>query len=325
MVENPIYVVVDTKDSDKGPETVILGCSMALEKYPNLVIAIVGDEKLIKDKIVELHMDKERVEIIDAPDVISNFDNPVEAIYKKDQSSLVKALKLVGEEKYTGLVTAGNSGAILMGSFKFLSTPDRQRPCMAATLPNENGGLTCLVDCGATVDCTKGELLQFAKNGSNFMRNLYQIESPKVALLSNGAEETKGNKLVKETHQALKEQQDINFIGNIEPNRFLSGDADVVVTDGFSGNMALKSIEGMAKRIITDIVKLSKKTNNPELMNVVGYLMSLYDFGSLGGGVILGARKPIIKARGNSDEKAIVSTCGMLVNFANGRALLERK
>ena len=157
------------------------------------------------------------------------------------------------------------------------------------------------------------------------MKKMYGIESPKVGLLSNGAEPTKGNHLVKETFPILNEDKSLNFVGNVEGNMALSGCCDVLVCDGFAGNQVLKNTEGMAKRLITDIVMYSKKKNRPEFMEVAQYLMKTYDISALGGGIVLGVRKVIIKCRGNSDERAIVNTTRMLINHASGEAVFSKK
>lgn len=320
-------IVIDTLGSDKGPEAIILGASMALKEFPNLDITLVGPEALINEKIKELEIDSSRLKIINANETITNYENPYTGIMNKPNASLVLAMKEVGkeEENYSGMITAGNSGAILMGSFRFLSDENKTRPCMSALLPNGKGSYTCVVDCGATIDCTSGQLHQFAHLGSDLMKKMYNIESPKVGLLSNGAEPTKGNHLVKETFPILNEDKELNFVGNIEGNNALSGDCDVLVCDGFAGNQVLKNTEGMAKRFITDIVVYSKKKNRPEFMEVAQYLMKTYDISALGGGMILGTRKLIIKARGNSDERAIVNISRMLLNYANGAALFTQK
>ena len=253
-------IVVDTLGSDKGPEAIILGASLALKEYSNLSITLVGPEELINTKIKEFEIDTTRLKVINATETITNYENPYTGIMNKPNASLVLAMKEVGkeEENYAGMITAGNSGAILMGSFRYLSDENKTRPCMAAVLPNGTGGYTCLVDTGATIDCTSGQLHQFAHLGSDLMKKLYKIDAPKVALLSNGAESTKGNHLVKETFPILEADKEINFIGNIEGNQTLTGEADVIVCDGFAGNQVLKNIEGVAKRLITDIVIYSK-------------------------------------------------------------------
>ena len=318
-------IVIDTLGSDKGPETIILGASLALQEFPELSITLVGPESLINEKIKELNMDASRVKIIPAEETITNYENPYTGIMNKPQASLVQAMKEVGNDDYSGMLTAGSSGAILMGSFRFLSDENKTRPCMAAVLPNGEGAYTCLVDTGATIDCTSSQLHSFAKLGSDLMKKMYGIESPKVGLLSNGAEPTKGNHLVKETYPILEEDKSLNFIGNVEGNMALSGCCDVLVCDGFAGNQVLKNTEGMAKRLITDIVVYSKKKNRPEFMEVAQYLMKTYDISALGGGIVLGVRKVIIKCRGNSDERAIVNTARMLINHASGEAIFTKK
>ena len=320
-------IVVDALGSDKGPETIILGVSLALKEFPNLSIAVVGPSSLINEKIKELNIPTDRIKVIDANETITNYENPYNGIMHKPQASLVLAMQEVGKdnENYAGMITAGSSGAILMGSFRFLADEKKTRPCMAALLPNGKSFYTCLVDTGATIDCTSSQLHAFAHLGSDLMKKMYHVDSPRVALLSNGAEPTKGNHLVKETFPILESDKELNFVGNVEGNNVLSGDADVVVCDGFAGNQVLKNTEGMAKRLITDIVILSKKRNRPEFMEVADYLMKTYDISALGGGMVLGTRKLIIKARGNSDERAIVNIARMIINYAGGEALFTKK
>jgi len=320
-------IVVDALGSDKGPEAIILGVSLALKEHPDLSITLVGPEELINEKIKELEIDASRLKIINASETITNYENPYTGIMSKPNASLVLAMKEVGkeEENYAGMITAGSSGAILMGSFRFLADENKTRPCMAAMLPNAAGAYTCLVDTGATIDCTPSQLHSFAHLGSDLMKKMYGIKSPKVGLLSNGAEPTKGNHLVKETFPILQEDKELNFVGNIEGNNALTGNCEVLVCDGFAGNQVLKNTEGMAKRIITDIVTLSKKRNKPEYMEVVQYLLKTYDVSALGGGMVLGTRKLIIKARGNSDERAIVNISQMIINYANGEAIFTKE
>ena len=320
-------IVIDTLGSDKGPGAIILGASLALKEHPDLSVTLVGPEALINEKMKELEMDPSRVKIVNAEETITNYENPYTGIMNKPQASLVLAMKEVGkqEENYAGMITAGSSGAILMGSFRFLSDENKTRPCMAALMPNGKAFYTCVVDTGATIDCTPSQLHSFAHLGSDLMKKMYGVESPKVGLLSNGAEPTKGNHLVKETFPILAEDKELNFVGNIEGNNALSGDCDVLVCDGFAGNQVLKNTEGMAKRLITDIVMYSKKKNRPEFMEVAQYLMKTYDISALGGGMVLGTRKLVIKARGNSDERAIVSISQMIINYASGEALFTKE
>ena len=319
-------IAIDLMGGDNGPEILIEGAVKALCENSDLGVVLVGDENIIKSKLSELEYDTERVEIIHATDVITNYDAPTAAIYGKLDSSLVKGLlALADREDIVGMINGGNTGALLAGALRYVPAKELKRPALAAILPAEKGGFTCLVDTGANIDCTPSQLVDFAHMGSDFMKTYYSIENPTVGLLSNGAEETKGNKLVKATHALLKEEQGLNFIGNIEGNRALSGDCDVLVAEGFAGNQVFKNSEGIARRIITDIVKYAKKTGNPEIMKLVQYLMGIYDFSALGGGIILGVGKPIVKVRGTAKADSIANTSAMLLNLLKNRSLFEGK
>ena len=313
-------IVIDTEGSDKGAGMMLKGAALALEKYPSLSLLLVGKSEVIEAAIEEHSMPRERVEVLDARDVITNYDSPATAIFSKTDSSLVKALEALSErDDLAGLLNAGSTGALLAGSMRYLSTPERTRPALAAVLPAPDGKFTCLVDTGATIDCPATTLLHFARLGSEFMHTLYRLEAPRVGLLSNGAEPTKGNKVVKEAHALLEEAKDLNFVGNVEGTRSLMGDCDVLVCDGFAGNQVLKVSECIAKRLITDMVVYAKKTGEENIMRLVGHLAAMYDFNSLGGGVILGIRKPVIKAHGAANEQSVVNTVGMLLNIAENK------
>ncbi|MBE6667242.1 MAG: hypothetical protein E7607_02905 [Ruminococcaceae bacterium] len=322
---NTYKIILDTKGGDNGPEVLIKGAAIALKKFDSLSYLMVGDRDLIEKECVSLSMPMDRVEILDAPNEITNYDNPAAALFEKQDSSMIKSLvALDTREDLLGLITTGNTGVLLGGTVRFLNSKERVRPCLAALLPNADGSFTCLVDTGATIDCSPQMLVHFAKQGSRFMKQMYGIESPRVGLLSNGAESTKGNKLVKETHALLAAESEINFIGNVEGNTALSGICDILVCDGFAGNLVLKVSEGMAKRLITDIVKYGKRTGNESIMELVGHLMKVYDFGSLGGGLILGTDKPVIKARGNSNETTVVSVSEMILNMVEHKAIFDK-
>lgn len=319
-------IVIDTKGSDKGAPTIIKGAVMALEKFDNLEVLLVGDQDIIVAECQALNAPMDRVEILDAPDVVTNYDSPVTALFEKPNSSLVKGMDAISKrDDLVGFVCAGSTGALIACATRYLSGKDRTRPALAAVLPSISGGFTCVVDTGATVDCDANMLLHFAKIGSDFMKKMYGIESPRIGLLSNGAEETKGNKVVKEAHQLIKNEESLNFVGNIEGSNALSGDCDVLVCDGFAGNQVLKVTEGTAKRIIMDVVKYAKMTGNSEFMKLVGHLMSMYDIGSLGGGNVLGVTKPVVKAHGSCDEKTIVSTAKMILNMVQNKQVFDSK
>ncbi len=325
-MEQYYKIAIDTKGSDNGGASMIKGAALALEQHPRLSVLLVGDEAFIAEECQKQNMPMDRVEILNAPDEVTNYDNPADAVFHKTESSMIKALEaLADREDLFGMITAGNTGVLISGAVRYLSRKERVRPALAAVLPAANGGFTCLVDTGATIDCPAATLLHFARLGSDFMRRTYQIENPRVGLLSNGAEPTKGNKVVKEAHALLKEAEELHFIGNIEGNNALSGDCDVLVCDGFAGNQVLKVTEGTATRIITDIVKYAKRNGNNAIMELVQHLMGVYDIGSLGGGIILGSDKPVIKTRGNAGEKAVVNTAGMLLNMAENKAVFDQE
>ena len=320
-----IKIVIDTKGGDNGASAMVKGAALALEKFENMGVLLVGNEGEIREQCASLNMPMDRVEILDAKEEITNYDNPADALFNKTDSSMLKALReLSVRDDLFGILSTGNTGVLLTGAMRYLSGKERVRPALAAVLPSQTGGFTCLVDTGATIDCTPAMLHHFARLGSQFMKDMYGIENPKVGLLSNGAESTKGNKLVKETHPLLAEDGSLNFVGNIEGNVALSGACDVLVCDGFAGNQVLKVTEGTATRIITDVMKYAYRTGSDEIKKLGAHLMSIYDIGSLGGGNILGVAKPVIKLRGNAGEAAVVNTSEMLLNMAQNKAVFDK-
>ena len=280
-----------------------------------------GDEELIKSK----GLPTDRVKIIHAPETVTNYDSPIEAFYKKANVSVFKAVEECSkDENAIGIISSGNTGALLVGTLRYLLDEKRTRPALAAILPNMAKGFTCLVDTGASIDCGPAQLVEFAHLGTDFMRKLYKIESPRVGLLSNGSEPTKGNHLVKETHPLLAKEEGINFIGNVEGSKALSGMCDVLVSEGFAGNQVLKNTEGTAIALITEIMKFGKKTGQEEVaQQIAGYLMKTYDFESLGAGIMLGARKLVLKCRGSSGPAAIRSAAKILINVIEDKTFYE--
>lgn len=318
-------IVIDTKGADKGVEALVKGVSLALEKFPEVSYLLVGDGAYLRKLCSEYRIPLDRAEIFDAPEEITNYDNPVEVMFTKRNSSMLKALEALSErDELFGLLTAGNTGALIVGAMRYLPLEMRVRPALAALLPSESGGFTCVVDTGATVDCTPGMLHHFAHLGRDFMKEVYGIENAKIGLLSNGAEEGKGNALVKETFPLLKEDGSLNFIGNVEGRNALSGICDVLVCDGFAGNQVLKVTEGTAKRVITDVVKFAKKTGSEDAMALVKRLLAIYDLESLGGANLLGVRKPIVKMHGSCNERTVVSSTEMFLNIASNKAVFEK-
>ena len=315
-------IIIDTLGSDNGPSEILAGAKLVLDKNPDVKLIIAGDKKLIQ----ESDLDFSRVEIIDAPDTVTNFDNPLMSLYEGKVVSIFKAMEELSKGEAIGMVTAGNSGAVLVGAVKYLLTPEKTRPCLAAIMPNTKGGYTALVDTGASIDVGPAQLHIFAKLGRDFMKKLYKIDNPRVGLLSNGSEPTKGNKVTKEAFKLLEADKTINFVGNIEGNKTLNGLCDVLVCDGFAGNQVLKNSEGMAVNLITEMVKYAKKSGDEaHIMPLVGYLMKTYDFETLGAGILLGVKAPVIKCRGSSKKEAIESAINILVNLHDDKNIYSGK
>ena len=266
------------------PEQIIDGIARTLNEISDVIIVAVGDEGIINDRLSGIEFDRTRLEIINADEVITNNDNPVMAIRQKKNSSLVVSYNtLKNRDDIPIMITAGNTGAVVIGSVLMVGRGDRlDKPALVSLLPNEKGGRTCLCDCGANLDCKPEHLVRFARYASEYMKKTYKIESPKVALLSVGTEDTKGNEQTKATFTLLRES-DLNFVGNMEARTALKGDVDVIVTDGFGGNLLLKSIEGTAKTLMKMTMGAIMK-NAPEgtdlsfVKRAFGELMTNLDF-----------------------------------------------
>ena len=313
-------IIIDLLGSDQGPEEMLEGARLVLEAFPDVNVVLAGPRALIE----AAGLPEGRYRMLEADKTVTNLDNPVEAFYRKEPVSVFLALEEASRNgDVLGVISAGNTGALFAGAIRFLLADKTVRPCIAAILPTTQGGFTCLVDTGASIDCGPAQLVGFAHQGSDLMRKLYKMESPRVGLLSNGAEPTKGNKLVKETHALLAREEGIHFVGNIEGNKTLSGLCDVLVCEGFAGNQVLKNSEGMAVNLITEIVKYGKMHNVPAAKEIVGYLMSRFDFASLGAGIMLGTRVPVLKNRGSCRREAVCNAAQILVNMAENKTIYE--
>lgn len=307
-----IKIVVDGFGGDHSPFVNVEGSIMALNENPDLSIILTGDEEILKQELAKYTYDHNRLEIVHAPDVISCEDKPTEAIKQKKESSLVKAYDLLRhEDDVRGLVSIGSTGAVLVGSvLKVGRIKGVKRPAFCPILPTMNQRIVGICDSGANVDCDPINLEQFAVMGSLYMKKAYGVNNPKVALLNIGLEETKGDMLRKETYELLKNNETINFVGNMESRDLLTGAYDLIVCDGFSGNVLLKSTEGTAM----ELMKLIKKTMTCNLKNKIGAailkndimdIKDLMDYNNYGGGVMLGVSKTIVKGHGGSKSKAI--------------------
>ena len=260
-----IKIVVDGFGGDNSPFVNVEGSVMALNEINDLYIILTGDEKTLKTELAKYTYDQSRLEIVHAPDVISCEDTPTVAIKQMKESSLVKAYDLLRhEDEVKGMVSIGSTGAVLVGSvLKVGRIKGVKRPAFCPILPTLNGKIVGICDSGANVDCDPLNLNQFATMGSLYIKKAYGIENPRVALLNIGVEDTKGDALRKETYGLLKENKSINFVGNMESRDLLTGEYDLVVCDGFSGNVLLKSTEGTAMELMKLIKTIMyKNTKN---------------------------------------------------------------
>ena len=301
-------IILDAFGSDFSPRAQVLGAALSLQ---NVILA--GDAQLLEAEILHAKgagHDVSKLEILHAPDVILPGENPTEAVLKA-QSSMVVALNALKEGRGEALVSAGNTGALLMGAYKIVGRLGRSRPCIAAVAPTLPGGRVVYLDAGANSDARPEHLLEFARAGTDYAKTAFGLAAPRVGLLSNGTEDEKGSELIKAAHALLRAAESINFVGNLEARDILSGACDVMVTDGFTGNVALKACEGMADNIF-EVLKRGIKAGG--LRAKIGYLLlkpqfkalkKALDLKAIGGAVLLGIAKPVIKAHGSSNENHI--------------------
>lgn len=306
-----IKIAVDAFGGDNSPSEIIKGAINAVQKK-EFGIAFVGNREKIEEELKKYSYDSEYVEIIEADEVISNDESPTEAIRKKKNSSIVVGLEQTkARDDIVGYFSCGSTGANLTGAiFKIGRIKGVQRPCLCTTIPNLKDGKTLLLDLGANTDCKPEYLEQFAVMGNIFMSMSEGIESPKVAVLSNGTEDHKGSTLTKAAFELIKAHPDINFVGNMEARDILSGEYDVIVADGFDGNVALKSTEGA----ISTVLKFLKRGIKSRFLSMVGALLmkptfdelkNKLDYNKLGGAVLLGVEKVVVKGHGSSKADAV--------------------
>lgn len=308
-------VIIDIYGADCGPELIIKGALKAMEIYDDLGVVFVGNKEVIKSVTGE----NERIEIIETDDFIRNDENPQVVFSGREQSSLVLSLKnLKNNDDCIGMLSAGSTGALLIGSIRHLGLIKGLRtPALSSDLPLFNGKLVCLVDCGANIACTPHDLVRFALMGNAFKECVCPDITPKVALLSVGKEEGKGNDLTKEAYNLLKELP-INFIGNMEGSDLVTGYADVVVSDGFSGNIILKCAEAsglVAKGIVDEMAKRENRSDDPLIKTISHYINQTFNYNARGGATFLGTEKTVIKMHGCAVEDTVVSCIEQLLRL----------
>lgn len=306
-------VIVDAFGGDYSPEETVLGAIDALNAKSSLTVVLTGDENRIADVLRGQSYDASRLTVVHAPDVVTNNDVPTDAVRTKKESSLVKGLELLAtDDEAQAFVSTGATGAVLVGAYmKVGRIKGVSRPALAPSLPTVKGKPVILCDCGANVDCKPLNLLHFAIMASAFSSAVTDTVKPVVGLLSNGAEAKKGNELNKEAYALLSECPHIDFRGNCEARDLLSGDFDVVVSDGFNGNIALKSAEGTAGAIFSvlmDGIKkggLRAKLGALMLKPVLKGVKNKMDYNSQGGACFLGLNKVVVKAHGAAKRKSV--------------------
>ena len=326
-------IILDAMGGDNAPDATIKGAIKALDKTQSDIV-LVGKEDVIRNKIKEFY-NKEieeissRLSIKNATETIEMEDQPTVAIKHKKDSSMVVGFNMLKNGEGDVFISAGNSGALLAGATLIVGRiKGIDRPALGGILPAYKSQLL-LMDCGSNTNCKPINLLQFAQMPTIYLRNTFGIESPKVGLLNIGTEETKGNELVKESYNLLKEKSQelgINFIGNVEGRDAFSGRIDAIITDGFTGNVFLKTTEGLGKFVKTSL----KESFMKNMISKIGALPSLpslkrfakvMDYKSYGGALFLGVKKPVVKAHGSSDERLFEYTIIQAEKFVENRAV----
>lgn len=300
-----IKIVCDLMGADKNAKELVAGPIKAVNEIEDLEVVLCCKESDIKEELSKLQYDEKRVTIVDCLEEATNNDIPTKVIKQKPNSSLVKALTMCKEnDDCKAYVSCGPTGVVLAASIFILGRIAQIRPALACVLMGNKGKL-CICDCGANVDATPENILNFAKMGVSYMKAL-GVENPRVRLLSNGVEEKKGPEAIKLAHQLLKES-DLNFLGNVEGSNALQSDTDVICADGFAGNILIKTIEGAAKALFYDMMVMSKTSNNPEeakvLGNTVKTLLDKYDYNTKGGAILLGVNKIVLKGHGAGEAE----------------------
>ena len=305
-------IIIDAMGGDNAPQEIVKGAAMALSQDRELKVVLTGDEAKIKAALAGLAYDPARLEIVHCTEVITNDDAPTLAIRQKKDSSLVVALKMLKEDAdAAGFVSAGSTGAVLTGALLRVGRiRGISRPAVCPALPTAKGGKVLIIDAGANAECKPVNLCHFALMGTAYARAM-GVKEPRVGLVTNGTEEHKGDPLHQESYHLLKSLQGIRFVGNVEGRDIMSGDIDVAVCDGFSGNIALKTAEGTALAVMSVI----NQNINASFAAKLGYALfmrgafkkikKVLDYSKYGGAVLLGIEKPVVKAHGSSKAESV--------------------
>ena len=306
-----MIIAVDASGGEYAPHEIVKGALKAAQDF-KIGIALVGKKEILGLQ-ARHHMKNLDVSIIDAPEVIEDAESPIEAVTKKQNSSIVVGINMVKEGKAAAFVSAGSTGAVMFAAFAMLGRVEGiERPAIGSIITININSPFLLLDCGANPNCRPKHLLQFAQMGNIYVREVFGVTSPRIALLNNGEEEKKGNQLAREAFQVLK-GSDLKFVGNIEGQNLSKGMADVVVTDGFTGNIVLKTLEGVGEAFLNlkNIGPAPSPTDSMQLDVGFGSLVKRIDYRESGGACLLGLNGNVIISHGRSQAKAIRNAIGM--------------
>lgn len=304
-------VALDGMGGDFAPVETVKGAVEAVKAY-GVEVTITGPEEIIRAELDKYTYDKSKIDILDAREVISLNESPVMAIRRKKDSSLRRAMDLVKEGKAQAVVSAGSTGALLAGGLLVIGrVKGVDRAALAALMPGKNGHFM-IIDLGANAEVKPQNLVEFAKMGTVYFQAIQGVESPQVGLVNIGAEEEKGNELTKAAYQLLKEESGIRFIGNVEPREVSDGDVEILVCDGFTGNVILKMYEGVVKNLMAMIKEAMMSTTRGKLGGLLvkpslKAFMKNHDYKEEGGACLLGVDGIVVKAHGTSDARAFMN------------------
>ena len=318
-------IFVDAMGGDFAPQAPVEGAVEALRRYPNIEITLAGDLKQVEPLLKDCDDVRGRITLLDAPEVITNHESPVMGVRTKKNSATVQGMLQLKEKQADGFVSAGSTGAVLAGGmFRLGRIEGVERPALAPLLPNGKGYFL-LIDCGANVDCKPEYLQQFGVMGDAYMKGVMGLEQPRVGLINIGAESEKGNALVKAVYPMM-EQSGYHFIGNVEARDITGDQADVLVCDGFSGNLILKFMEGVSGTLMGMI----KKELMADTRSKIGALISkpafkrvkkAMDYTEVGGAPLLGVQGAVVKAHGSSNAHAFSCAIGQCVKMIDGHVV----
>ncbi len=315
-----VRVVVDAMGGDNAPQEIVKGAVEACEQNKDIHVILTGQQDPVNAELAKYTYDKSQIEVVDCPEVIEMAEPPVNAIRTKKQSSIVVGMKLVHNGEADAFVSAGSTGAILVGGQTIVGRiKGVERTPTAPLIPTEEG-FALLIDSGANVDSRPSHLVQYAQMGSIYMEHIVGIPNPRVAILNIGTEEEKGNALVKETYPLLKELEGINFIGSIEAREIPHGQADVIVCDAFAGNIVLKLYEGVADTLIRKIsegmrTNLRSKIGGALVKPALKETLKSFDASRYGGAPLLGCRGLVVKTHGSATANDIKNSILQCVTF----------